>query len=59
MGEQMDLVEVMELNDEGLIQHHKVYWGWFGLWFCSGMNTIAQSLSAAFQRFRNEHRRLM
>lgn len=29
-GEQMDFVEVMELNDEGLIQHHRVYWGWFG-----------------------------
>ena len=29
-GEQMDLVEVMELRD-GLIQHHRVYWGWFGL----------------------------
>ncbi len=29
-GEQFDLVEVMELSD-GLIQHHRVYWGWFGL----------------------------
>jgi hypothetical protein len=29
-GEQMDFVEVMELNDHGLIQHHKVYWGWRG-----------------------------
>jgi hypothetical protein len=29
-GEQVDLVEVMELKD-GLIQHHRVYWGWFGL----------------------------
>jgi hypothetical protein len=29
-GEQMDFVEVMELNDQGLIQHHKVYWGWRG-----------------------------
>jgi len=28
-GEQFDLVEVMELKD-GLIQHHRVYWGWFG-----------------------------
>src|SRR5690349_18283040 len=26
-GEQMDFVEVMELNDEGLIQKHRVYWG--------------------------------
>jgi hypothetical protein len=29
-GEQMDFVEVMDLNG-GLIQHHRVYWGWFGL----------------------------
>jgi ketosteroid isomerase-like protein len=29
-GEQMDFCEVMELNDEGLIQWHHVYWGWFG-----------------------------
>jgi hypothetical protein len=29
-GEQMDFVEVMELKD-GLIRHHRVYWGWFGV----------------------------
>ena len=29
-GEQMDFAEVMELNDDGLIQKHHVYWGWFG-----------------------------
>lgn len=29
-GEQMDFVEVMELNNDGLIQYHKVYWGWRG-----------------------------
>jgi hypothetical protein len=29
-GEQMDIVEVMEIRD-GLIQHHRVYWGWFAL----------------------------
>ena len=28
-GEQMDFVEVMELKD-GLIQYHRVYWGWRG-----------------------------
>jgi len=28
-GEQMDFIEVMEVKD-GLIQHHRVYWGWFG-----------------------------
>jgi hypothetical protein len=30
-GEQMDFVEAMELNDEGLIQRHCVYWGWLGV----------------------------
>jgi SnoaL-like domain len=30
-GDQMDLVEVMKINDDGLIQHHRVYWGWFAL----------------------------
>lgn len=29
-GEQMDFVEVMEIRD-GLIQHHRVYWGWRGV----------------------------
>jgi hypothetical protein len=28
-GEQMDFVEVMEVEN-GLIQQHRVYWGWFG-----------------------------
>lgn len=26
-GEQMDLLEVMEIRD-GLVAHHRVYWGW-------------------------------
>lgn len=30
-GEQMDFVELMELNDAGLIQRHCVYWGWYGV----------------------------
>ncbi len=30
-GEQMDFVEAMELNDQGRIQHHCVYWGWRGV----------------------------
>jgi ketosteroid isomerase-like protein len=30
-GEQMDFVEVMELDDDGLIARHCVYWGWFGV----------------------------
>ena len=29
-GEQMDLVEVMEIRD-GLIRRHRVYWGWYAL----------------------------
>jgi ketosteroid isomerase-like protein len=29
-GEQMDFVEVMEISD-GLIQRHRVYWGWRGM----------------------------
>ena len=29
-GDQMDFVEAMELNEDGLIQRHCVYWGWFG-----------------------------
>jgi ketosteroid isomerase-like protein len=29
-GEQMDFVEVMEIEG-GLIRHHRVYWGWYGL----------------------------
>jgi ketosteroid isomerase-like protein len=29
-GEQMDFVEVME-TDNGLIQAHRVYWGWRGV----------------------------
>ena len=28
-GDQMDFVEVMEV-EKGLIQKHRVYWGWFG-----------------------------
>lgn len=29
-GDQMDIVEVMEITD-GLIAHHRVYWGWKGV----------------------------
>lgn len=28
-GDQVDLIEVMEIVD-GLIAHHRIYWGWFG-----------------------------
>ena len=29
-GDQSNIVEVMELED-GLIRHHKIYWGWVGV----------------------------
>jgi predicted SnoaL-like aldol condensation-catalyzing enzyme len=29
-GEQMDLVEIMEIEN-GLIKRHRVYWGWYAL----------------------------
>lgn len=29
-GEQVDILEVMEIAD-GLIRHHRIYWGWFGI----------------------------
>jgi ketosteroid isomerase-like protein len=29
-GDQMDVVEVMEIED-GLINRHRVYWGWYAL----------------------------
>lgn len=29
-GDQMDLVEIMEIK-HGLIQRHRVYWGWYAL----------------------------
>jgi hypothetical protein len=29
-GDQMDFTEVMEL-DAGMIQRHRVYWGWYGV----------------------------
>lgn len=29
-GNQVDLVEVMDLKGGGLIAHHRVYWGWVG-----------------------------
>jgi hypothetical protein len=29
-GNQIELVEVMDLSG-GLIRHHRIYWGWFGI----------------------------
>jgi predicted SnoaL-like aldol condensation-catalyzing enzyme len=34
-GDQMELVEVMEIQD-GLIQRHRVYWGWYALTVLNG-----------------------
>ncbi|OZM82318.1 nuclear transport factor 2 family protein [Pseudonocardia sp. MH-G8] len=34
-GDQMDIVEVMEIRD-GLIAHHRVYWGWFSVGMLTG-----------------------
>jgi ketosteroid isomerase-like protein len=37
-GEQMDIVEVMEVR-EGLIQHHRVYWGWYSVKLYEGLES--------------------
>ena len=29
-GDQIELLEVMDIK-AGLIQHHRIYWGWFGM----------------------------
>jgi ketosteroid isomerase-like protein len=29
-GDQMDIIEVMDIRD-GLIRHHRVYWGWYSV----------------------------
>lgn len=29
-GNQIEIVEIMDLS-EGLIRHHRIYWGWFGV----------------------------
>jgi predicted SnoaL-like aldol condensation-catalyzing enzyme len=43
-GNQIDLVEVMEVQD-GKIRHHRIYWGWFGFQYMLG-----DALSKAAQR---------
>jgi ketosteroid isomerase-like protein len=30
-GEQIDIAEVMEIDDHGLIRRHRIYWGWLGV----------------------------
>ncbi|WP_175922557.1 nuclear transport factor 2 family protein [Burkholderia latens] len=42
-GDQIDLVEVMDLRD-GLIAHHRVYWGWVGF------NALRNVMPAAGRR---------
>jgi hypothetical protein len=34
-GDQLDIVEVMEIRD-GLIAHHRVYWGWLSVGMLTG-----------------------
>ena len=29
-GSQVDILELMELDDDGKIRRHRIYWGWFG-----------------------------
>jgi hypothetical protein len=29
-GEQVDIVEMIDLDEAGRIRHHRIYWGWFG-----------------------------
>ncbi|KGB93222.1 nuclear transport factor 2 family protein [Burkholderia cepacia] len=40
-GDQVDLVEVMDLRD-GLIAHHRVYWGWVGFNVLRGAASTAE-----------------
>ncbi|RKT99872.1 polyketide cyclase [Burkholderia sp. Nafp2/4-1b] len=42
-GDQVDLVEVMDLRD-GLIAHHRVYWGWVGF---NALRNVAPATSRA------------
>jgi hypothetical protein len=44
-GDQVDLVEVMDIED-GLIRHHRVYWGWLGF------KTLAASMNSDMGRAR-------
>lgn len=39
-GNQIDLVEVMDVAD-GLIAHHRVYWGWTGFQSLMGIRDLA------------------
>lgn len=41
-GEQIDILELMEI-EQGLIRHHRIYWGW------KGCLQISNALSKLFQ----------
>jgi steroid Delta-isomerase len=41
-GDQVDLVEVMDIA-QGLIAHHRVYWGWVGFKLLVAASKAAQS----------------
>src|SRR6185437_13291363 len=41
-GEQMDFVEVMELDDDGLIRRHCVYWAGSASGCCSATNILVE-----------------
>jgi hypothetical protein len=30
-GDQVDIAEHMDLDSDGLIRRHRIYWGWFGV----------------------------
>jgi hypothetical protein len=47
-GDQVDIVEVMEIA-EGLIQQHRIYWGW------KGATLIAPALGRAVERELENH----
>lgn len=42
-GDQVEIVEIMEIED-GLIRHHRIYWGWFGTSLLIG-SAIAKAAS--------------
>ena len=48
-GEQIDIVEVMEIED-GLIQQHRIYWGWKGCTQIAPALARRQALSPASDR---------
>jgi steroid Delta-isomerase len=45
-GEQVDLMEMMEIED-GLIAAHRVYWGWYGVKLLAPALSVAPSSRAS------------